>query len=142
MGLGLRTDVKTGTKAKYQGKDHLHSILNKTKMKKPLNMRQDRIDRYRHLVELDLSGCCQVTGSSLEAVLAVFTRLEVLRVCGLDAVTDSTLAAVGRHLPRLRTLDLQGCCGVSRTGRDTLDSHSPHTTLIGPGAVNDTTAPL
>ena len=59
MGLGLRTDVKSGTKAKYQGKDHLHSILNKTKMKKPLNMRPDRIDRYRHLVELDLSGCCQ-----------------------------------------------------------------------------------
>ena len=48
-----------------------------------------------------------MTGPSLEAVLAVFTRLEVLRVCGLDAVTDSTLAAVGRHLPRLRTLDLQ-----------------------------------
>ena len=48
-----------------------------------------------------------MTGPSLEAVLAVFTRLEVLRVCGLDAVTDSTLAAVGRTLPRLRILDLQ-----------------------------------
>jgi len=96
----------------------------------------------RALCDINANPQAKVTGSSLEAVLAVFTRLEVLRVCGLDAVTDSTLAAVGRHLPRLRTLDLQGCCGVSRTGRDTLDSHSPHTTLIGPGVVNDTTAPL
>ena len=59
MGMGLRTDLKTGRKANYQGKDHLHSTLNKTKMKKTLNRRPDRTDRYRHLVELDLSGCCQ-----------------------------------------------------------------------------------
>jgi len=96
----------------------------------------------RALCDINANPQAKVTGSSLEAVLAVFTRLEVLRVCGLDAVTDSTLAAVGRTLPRLRILDLQGCRCVSRTGRDTLDSHSPHTTIIGPRAVNNPTAKI
>ena len=39
-------------------------------------------------------------------------------------------------------LSLQGCRCVSRTGRDTLDSHSPHTTIIGPRAVNNPTAKI
>lgn len=70
-------------------------------------------DASQTLTALDLSGNGRVSDVALGALSARCSQLAVLRLAGCPRLTDAALAATAQ-LTALRTLDVEGCAGVSQ----------------------------
>lgn len=67
------------------------------------------------LKTVDLRDCPALTPNGIVSVIERCTNLAVLRLRS-PVVNDECVYAAARHLPRLRTLDLQKCVNVTSAG--------------------------
>lgn len=71
----------------------------------------------RGLTDLDLSFCCALSDAAVERVATGLPRMRRLDLafCG-SAVSDASMANIGRGLKELRVLSVRGCVRVTRQG--------------------------
>ena len=118
MGKGLRTNLKTRTKAKYRGKEKLYDVMKKKE--EHTSQTHHGLVRVKNLVELDLNGCLQVKDVNIETLTEVFKYLEIFRIGYITSITDTSMKAIATHLKQLRVLDIRYCqiqckCSLSLT---------------------------
>ena len=118
MGKGLRTNLKTRTKAKYRGKEKLYDVMRKKE--EHTSQTHHGLVRVKNLVELDLNGCLQVKDVNIETLTEVFKYLEIFRIGYITSITDMSMKAIATHLKQLRVLDIRYCqiqckCSLSLT---------------------------
>ena len=105
MGKGLRTNLKTRTKAKYRGKEKLFDVMKKKEV--PTSKSNLGLVRVKNLVELDLNGCSQVRDVNIETLSEVFKHVEILRIGYISSITDTSMKAIATHLKQLQVLDIR-----------------------------------
>ena len=105
MGKGLRTNLKTRTKAKYRGKEKLYDVMKKKEGQTTETNRS--LVRVKNLLELDLNGCSQVKDENIETLSEVFKYMEILRIGYIASITDTSMKAIATHLKQLRELDIR-----------------------------------
>ncbi|KAK9826084.1 hypothetical protein WJX81_000531 [Elliptochloris bilobata] len=80
----------------------------------------------RQLSSINLTWCVQVTDAGVCAVAAGCPSLELLSLHGLRGITDAAVSALAAHCAgTLHSLDLSGCVGVERRGREELRAVLP-----------------
>ncbi|XP_076799893.1 F-box and leucine-rich repeat protein 13-like [Clavelina lepadiformis] len=69
--------------------------------------------RYPHLERIELNFCCKVTDKSIDELIKSCRKLEVVSLQGLTSLKGDWLAEIERYLPKLRSLTMCFCCGIS-----------------------------
>jgi len=121
MGKGLRTNLKTRTKAKYRGKEKLFDVMKKKEVQ--TSKSNLGLVRVKNLVELDLNGCSQVRDVNIETLSEVFKHVEILRIGYISSITDTSMKAIATHLKQLQVLDISHCKQVTDAGLFTVAKH-------------------
>ncbi|KMZ56640.1 putative F-box/LRR-repeat protein [Zostera marina] len=80
-----------------------------------------QIARCKNLVSLNLTWCVRATDIGVQAIACGCTNLEYLSLFGIVGVTDKCIEALAITCSKiLTTLDVNGCIGIKKRGREEL----------------------
>jgi hypothetical protein len=128
MGTNLRTNINEKKKGKYAGKEqfYLHIKSKKMKMKEQINSRKFKQTQH-YLSVLDISECdFTINDSTIEMITNTFRHLKMLNISKNVSITNQSLKAIARDLPKLETLDLSDCQHISDPGLFTVAKYCKH----------------
>jgi hypothetical protein len=128
MGTNLRTNIKEKTKGKFVGKHQLYLNIKSKKMKLKAQRNLRKIHpKQKYLSELDISECdFTINDSCIEKITNTFRHLQILNISKNGSITNQSLKAIARDLPKLHTLDLSDCQHISAPGLFTVAKYCKH----------------